>query len=482
MNPAGAAEIPRKGPGNPEQGIEKSAVEIVAPAGNLSMVAAALQAGAHAIYFGVENLNLRNQASGAFTLEDLPYIVRKCHRFGARAYLTLNSVIYDRDIHLVGRILDESRNYGVDAIIASDPAVIQEARERGLSVHLSTQVSVSNLSSVRFWSRYADVIVLARELDLSMIGRIVQGIQKEEILGPSGNLVRIEVFGHGALCIAVSGRCGMSLYSDLASANRGACRQNCRRKYTVTDDRGVQLEIDNEYIMSPNDICTLPFLDRVVRSGISMLKIEGRNRGPDYVQNTVSVYKEALNSLSATAHPMGEKNRTSAGHQYMDAGFGELSATNAGSFKDRIPDWMSRLEQVYHRGFSSGYYLGERQGWAASDGNQSSVRKVYAGEVKNYFKKPSVAEIELRTGRMATGQRIAFFGRTTGSVLADIEEIRKDEQSVPGVQGPALVTVPVPFRVRKGDQVYIMEDQTEDRNARAGSLSGSLQSQPGPLR
>ncbi|MCB1166691.1 MAG: U32 family peptidase, partial [Leptospiraceae bacterium] len=265
-------------------------VSIVAPAGNHAMVAAALQAGADAIYFGVENLNLRNQASGAFGLEDIAQITRKCHRFHAGAYLTLNSVIYDRDIRLVQSILDAAKLAAVDAVIASDPAVIEEARTRNLTVHLSTQVSVSNLAAVRFWARYADVIVLARELDLSMIARIVAGIEAEDIRGPSGQRVQIEVFGHGALCIAVSGRCGMSLYSDLASANRGACRQNCRRKYRVIDERGVELEIDNEYIMSPNDICTLPFLNRVVESGIAMLKIEGRNRGPDYVSNTVSVY------------------------------------------------------------------------------------------------------------------------------------------------------------------------------------------------
>lgn len=402
-------------------------MEIVAPAGNHSMVAAALQAGASSIYFGVENLNLRNQASGAFTIQDLGYIAQKCHHFGARGYLTLNSVIYDRDIRLVHSILDEASRAGVDAVIASDPAVIEEARSRDLSVHLSTQVSVSNLSSTRFWARYADVVVLARELDLSMIRRIVEGIEEKDIRGPSGQLLKIEVFGHGALCIAVSGRCGMSLYSDLASANRGACRQNCRRKYTVTDERGVQLEIDNEYIMSPNDICTLPFLNRVVDSGISMLKIEGRNRGADYVQNTVRVYREALDSVADV------------------------------DFKAKIPAWMTRLEGVYHRGFSSGYYLGEKQGWAASDGNQSSVRKVFVGEVSNFFKKPSVAEIQLRTGKISAGQELAFFGKTTGSLRQTIGELRKDDLSVQEASGPCIVTVPLTGRVRRGDQVFLME-------------------------
>lgn len=391
------------------------------------MVAAALQAGASSIYFGVENLNLRNQASGAFTIQDLDYIIRKCHHFGGKGYLTLNSVIYDRDIKLVHSILDESARAGVDAIIASDPAVIEEARSRNLSVHLSTQVSVSNLSAVRFWARYADVVVLARELDLNMIRRIVDGIREEGILGPSGHPVKIEIFGHGALCIAVSGRCGMSLYSDLASANRGACRQNCRRKYTVTDERGVQLEIDNEYIMSPNDICTLPFLDRVANSGISMLKIEGRNRGADYVQNAVSVYREALDFAGGP------------------------------DFQPRIAEWMNRLEKVYHRGFSSGYYLGEKQGWAASDGNQSSVRKVFVGEVSNFFKKPSVAEIQLRTGKIALGQELAFFGKTTGSFRQQVGELRQDENSVEEAKGPCVVTVPLSGRVRRGDQVFLME-------------------------
>ncbi|HBS04705.1 MAG TPA: collagenase-like protease [Leptospiraceae bacterium] len=410
-----------------------SPVEIVAPAGTQAMVAAALQAGADSIYFGVENLNLRNQASGAFTLEDMQYVVRKCHRFKAKAYLTLNSVVYDRDMRLLDTVINEAKKSGVDAIIASDPAVIQKALEFGLTVHLSTQVSVSNLEAVRFWSRFADVIVLARELDLSMIRRIVDGIKEQDIRGPSGKPVKIEVFGHGALCIAVSGRCGMSLYSDLASANRGACRQNCRRKYKVIDERGVELEIDNEYIMSPNDICTLPFLNRVVESGISMLKIEGRNRGPDYVQNTVQVYRQAL----------------------------QLAASPGAEFKENIPRWMESLKQVYHRGFSSGYYLGERQGWAGSDGNQSSVRKVFVGQVRNYFSRISVAEIELRTGEIAQGQQLAFFGQTTGALRQEIQDIRVENSSVSRAKGPAIITVPVDGRVRKGDQVYRMDTHTE---------------------
>lgn len=405
-------------------------VEIVAPAGNHAMVASALQAGADSIYFGVENLNLRNQASGAFTLQDMSYIAGKCHRFRAKVYLTLNSVIYDRDMRLVDSVLSEAQTSGIDAIIASDPAVIQKARQKNLNVHLSTQVSVSNLEAVQFWSQFADVIVLARELDLSMIRRIVDGIQERDIRGPSGNLVKIEVFGHGALCIAVSGRCGMSLYSDLASANRGACRQNCRRKYKVMDDRGVELEIDNEYIMSPNDICTLPFLNRVIESGISMLKIEGRNRGPDYVQNTVKIYREALEF----------------------AGRPEIQ-----EFKSRIPGWMQDLEQVYHRGFSSGYYLGERQGWAGSDGNQSTVRKVFVGQVSNFYSRLSVAEIELKTGSLEPGQEVAFFGKTTGALRQEIREIQLGRSSVSKVSGPATITVQVEGRVRRGDQVYLMD-------------------------
>ncbi|MCB1303141.1 MAG: U32 family peptidase [Leptospiraceae bacterium] len=424
-------------------------VSIVAPAGNHAMVAAALQAGADAIYFGVENLNLRNQASGAFGLEDIAQITRKCHRFHAGAYLTLNSVIYDRDIRLVQSILDAAKLAAVDAVIASDPAVIEEARTRNLTVHLSTQVSVSNLAAVRFWARYADVIVLARELDLSMIARIVAGIEAEDIRGPSGQRVQIEVFGHGALCIAVSGRCGMSLYSDLASANRGACRQNCRRKYRVIDERGVELEIDNEYIMSPNDICTLPFLNRVVESGIRMLKIEGRNRGPDYVSNTVSVYREAL------------------------------ALAGKPEFADRVPGWMHRLEQVYHRGFSSGYYLGEKQGWAGADGNLSSIRKVFVGEVSNYYGRLSVAEIQMRTGKVALGNQLAFFGKTTGSHIESVREIRKDDTSVDQSSGPGLLTIPVGKKVRKGDQVYVLEnlaDQPQKKSEKSPkSGAGILQ-------
>ncbi|MEQ8351891.1 MAG: peptidase U32 family protein [Leptospiraceae bacterium] len=405
-------------------------VEIVAPAGTMAMVAAALQAGADSIYFGVENLNLRNQASGAFSLQDMHYVTRKCHRFGAKAYLTLNSVIYDRDMRLLDTVLDQAQAARIDAIIASDPAVIQKAIERGLNIHLSTQVSVSNIEAVRFWSRFADVIVVARELDLTMIQRIVQSIQHQEVRGPSGELVKIEVFGHGALCIAVSGRCGMSLYSDLASANRGACRQNCRRKYRVIDERGVELEIDNEYIMSPNDICTVPFLPRMVESGIQMLKLEGRNRGPDYVQNTVQVYREALEMAAK----------------------GDFE-----SYKAAIPDWMNRLQQVYHRGFSSGYYLGERQGWAASDGNQSSVRKVFVGEVRNFYSKISVAEVEVRTGILKSGDQLAFFGKTTGAHKQELKDLRRDGQSLDEAKGPCVITFPVSSRVRRGDQVYRLD-------------------------
>lgn len=405
-------------------------IELMAPAGSFESLTAALNAGADSVYFGVSQLNMRAKSSINFEINDLPAITEQCHKHNAKAYVTMNTLLYDHDLKMARSILEASANAGADAAIVADTAAVQIAKEAGIPIHLSTQLSISNTESIRFWAGFTDTIVLARELDLNMIRRITDTIREENITGPAGEPVRIEIFAHGALCIAVSGRCGMSLFTDNASANRGACRQNCRQSYVVTDkETGAQLEIDNEFIMSPNDICTLPFLDEVLNAGVRVLKIEGRGRSPDYTDMVIRTYREAISSI-------------------QDGSYNE----------DKIESWMKGLSKVYNRGFSDGYYLGRKQGWSKTNGSLATREKVYAGQVKKYFALPSVAEVHLQAASVQKGDEFLITGHTTGVIRGQIEELRNEaEQVIEQSTKREVVTFTVSEKVRPNDRVYILK-------------------------
>ncbi|MCB1174141.1 MAG: U32 family peptidase [Leptospiraceae bacterium] len=410
--------------------------EILAPAGSFESLAAAIQAGCDAVYFGVTQLNMRARAASNFDLDDLGQIAAQCQTAGVRSYLALNSLLYPHDIRMMQRILKTAQEFGVHAVIAADVATIESAAMIGLPVHISTQLSVANLESLRFWSRYADTVVLARELTLAMIDRIHQGIVAEDIRGPSGHLIRIEVFAHGALCIAVSGRCGMSLYTDNASANRGACIQNCRKSYIVTDaETGMQLEIDNDYIMSPKDICTIDFLDRLLASGVSVFKIEGRGRGPEYVSEVIACYREGLEAVRTKTYTA-----------------------------QKIQDWRYRLENVYNRGLSDGYYLGMQQGWSQNPHNQARTEKVFVGQVLHYYPRAGIMQISLNAMPLELDQEIIITGPTTGLVRTTIQNLRSvEDQDLRQAPKGSLVTVPVPSKVRLHDKVYLIRGHEHKR-------------------
>lgn len=405
-------------------------IEICAPAGSYESLSAALKAGADSVYFGVEHLNMRSRSSANFTLRDLRKIVRICTKAGVNSYLVLNTIVYDAELPLVRKICNAALKAGVTAIVASDIAAIQYASSIGLQVHMSVQANVCNVESVRFYSRFADVMVLARELSLSAVENIVKRIKKENITGPSGKLVRIEIFAHGALCVSVSGLCGMSLMLYNSSANRGACYQNCRRKYIVRDaDTNEELMIDNKFVMSPKDICTLPFIDRVLDAGVSVLKLEGRGRSEDYVYTVTKVYREAVDFWLA-------------GH--FD--------------KDKVSSWMKELSTVFNRGFwTGGYYLGEKlDAWCGVEGNIASVRKVHIGKVDNYFSKIKVAQLSLYAAGLKRGDELLISGATTGAVKFLTGDIRLDGKTVDSAPKGAIVSIPVPDKLRKNDMVYIL--------------------------
>jgi len=332
-------------------------IELMAPAGNYESLMAAIQGGADAVYFGVEQLNMRARATMNFTVEDLPRIAKLCDDNGLKSYLTLNTIVYDHDLALMKTILEQAKNAGITAVIAADQAVISCARQLNLEVHISTQVNITNIETVRFYALFADVMVLSREMSIGQMKGICEAIEKEQIKGPSGNLISIEVFAHGALCMAVSGKCYLSLHSHNSSANRGACVQNCRRRYKVIDlEEGNELEIDNEYIMSPKDLCTIPFLNQLLETGVQVLKIEGRGKGADYVRTVIGCYREAIDS-------------------YL-----------SGTFTDeKVNNWLAQLETVYNRGFWGGYYLGQELGeWTDGAGSKSTTKKVYLGKGNHY--------------------------------------------------------------------------------------------------
>ena len=404
-------------------------IELMAPAGNFESLQAALDNGCDSVYFGVEQLNMRARSTVNFTLDDLPEIARRCKAKNVRTYLTLNTIIYDHDLSVVKTLLNKANAAGITAVIASDQAVIMSARSLGVEVHISTQLNVTNIETVKFYAHFADTIVLSRELSLRQVKKITDQIEKEQIKGPSGHLVEIEIFGHGALCMAVSGKCYLSLHSHNSSANRGACKQNCRKKYTVIDqESGFEIEIDNEYMMSPKDLCTLDFLDQVIDSGIKVLKLEGRGRSADYVATVVKTYREAIDA-------------------YCEGSF----------TRERISVWMQDLATVYNRGFWSGYYLGQKLGeWSDQPGSHATQKKVYVGKGKHYFPKSGIAQFKIEAYDIKKGDKLLITGPTTGAQELFLDELFVDDSQADKASKGEECTFKVPFRIRMSDKLYKM--------------------------
>jgi U32 family peptidase len=405
----------------------KTSVEILAPAGTWETLHAAIQGGADSVYFGVGHLNMRSRSSLNFTTADIEKIVRICSEGNVKTYVTVNTVIYDDEIAEMQALIEKLAVSGIDAVIASDFSVIEACHRHGIPVHASTQLNISNLAAVKFFSQFCDVMVLARELNLKQVGEIIGSISKQHICGPSGHPVRIEIFAHGALCMAISGKCYLSLDQFNLSANRGACIQICRRGYRVEDiDKQVELEIDNEYIMSPKDLKTLDFLDVIIQAGVSVLKIEGRARSAEYVKTVTKVYKDAVHSI------------------------------HEGTFtKENKQHWNEQLKSVFHRGFWDGYYLGRKMGeWAEFGGSQSTKTREYVGKITNYFSKLNVMEISLESGQLSIGDEILIIGNTTGVVEMNIPEIRVNLQPVQTAMKGDVTSVPLNELVRRNDKVY----------------------------
>ncbi len=407
--------------------MQRKDLEIMAPAGSWESLTAAIKAGADSVYFGIENLNMRSRSSNNFTTDDLREIVRICTEAGVKTYLTINTVIYDNDLSLMRHIVDTAHESGVSAIIAADVAVMMYARTKGVEVHLSTQLNISNVEALRFYAQFADVVVLARELNMEQVAEIYQYIIDEKITGPGGELIRIEMFCHGALCMAVSGKCYLSLHERNYSANRGGCLQICRRGYIVKDkESDTELEIDNEYIMSPRDLKTIHFINKMIDSGVRVFKIEGRARAAEYVKTVVECYKEAIES-------------------YLDGSYTE----------DKIKAWDARLRRVFNRGFWDGYYLGQRLGeWSPKYGSEATVKKVYVGKCTNYFAKSGVAEFLIETQDISVGDEFVITGPTTGAYEATAEEIRVDFKPVQKAVKGDIISIAVTERIRRNDKLF----------------------------
>ena len=404
--------------------------EIMAPVGSWDSFWAAVQGGADSVYFGIEGLNMRARSAKTFTIEDMREIARLCRERGMQSYLTVNTIIYDGDMDLMRRIVDAASEAGISAIIASDVAAMSYAFGKGVEVHLSTQLNITNVEALRFYARFADVVVLARELNLEQVRTIYDAIVSEDIRGPRGELIRIEMFAHGALCMAVSGKCYLSLHEMNSSANRGACNQICRRGYTVTDNAtGDELAIENEYIMSPKDLKTIHFLNKMMDAGVRVFKIEGRARGPEYVRTVVECYDEAIRA--------------------------ELS----GTFTDeKVADWDARLATVFNRGFWDGYYLGRRLGeWTHKYGSGATRIKVNVGRVTKYYAKLGVGEFELESGYVKEGEELLVSGPTTGAVFFTAQEMHLDEGTTAKVDEKGTIfSIKVPEKIRPGDRLYVM--------------------------
>ena len=401
--------------------------EIMAPVGSRESLMAAIQAGADSVYFGIGQLNMRSHSANHFTIDDLHDIAQTCKVHGIKSYLTVNTVIYDGDIATMHTIIDAAKAANITAVIASDVAVMMYCSEVGVEVHLSTQLNISNIDALKFYARFADVVVLARELNMNQVEEIYRQIKEQDIRGPRGELVRIEMFCHGALCMAVSGKCYMSLHDANRSANRGECVQICRRSYTVTDNEtGNQLEIDNQYIMSPKDLKTVRFIDRMMQAGVRVFKIEGRARGPEYVYTVVRCYKEAL-----------------------------VSVLNGSFTEEKKVEWDERLAKVFNRGFWDGYYQGQTMGeWTKEYGNKATEKKVLVGKVIKYFSRLGVAEIAVEASELEQNDHLLITGTTTGVMYFDAKEIRYELQPVAKAAKGTRVSIPVPDKVRPNDKIF----------------------------
>lgn len=416
--------------------MQRQDVEIMAPVGSYETLMAAIQAGAGSVYFGVEQLNMRARSANNFTLEDLKKISSIAHGAGVKTYLTVNTIIFDNEIEKLHAIIDAAKEAGISAIIAADISAIMYARQIGVEVHISTQVNITNLEAVKFYSQFADVVVLAREMNLGRVREISEQIEKQQIKGPAGELVKLEMFVHGALCMAVSGKCYLSLHEMNSSANRGSCLQTCRRAYTVTDkETGAELEIDNEYIMSPKDMKTIHFLNKLLDSGVSVLKIEGRARSAEYVHTVVQCYSEAVDA-------------------HFDGTFSE----------EKIEDWDKRLSEVFNRGFWDGYYLGQRLGeWSRNYGSQATQRKMYIGKGLNYFSNIQVAEFKMEAGNLKVGDEIFVTGPTTGLVKSVVTEIRVNMKPVEETVKGDLFSIKLDQKIRRSDKLFKIIEASQAR-------------------
>ena len=402
-------------------------IELMAPAGSFESLQAALDNGADSVYFGVEQLNMRARSSINFTLDDLDEIARRCKEKNVRTYLTLNTIIYDHDLSIIKTVLDRAKQAHITAVIAMDQAVIAYARQIGMEVHISTQINITNIETVKFYALFADTMVMSRELSLRQIKKICEQIEREQVKGPSGNLVEVEIFGHGALCMAVSGKCYLSLHSHNSSANRGACKQNCRKKYTVIDqESGFEIELDNEYMMSPKDLCTLDFLDQVIDTGAKVLKIEGRGRAPEYVATVIRTYREAIDAYYEGTYT-----------------------------KEKVERWMEALATVYNRGFWGGYYLGQKLGeWSGVPGSQATQKKVYIGKAMHFFPKTNISEFKIEAFDIKRGDKLLITGPTTGVQELILEDMYVNDQLSESAKKGDSCTFRTEFRTRPSDKLY----------------------------
>lgn len=411
-------------------------VELLAPAGGFESLMAAIQGGADSVYFGIEQLNMRARATMNFVAEDLPEIAAVCSKHHVKTYLTLNTILYDHDIVLMKNIMQQAKDAGITAVIVSDQAGIAYANSIGLPVHISTQVNISNIETVKFYAHFADVMVLARELSLRQQKAICDAIVKQQIKGPSGNLVRIEVFAHGALCMAVSGKCYLSLHTQNASANRGACVQNCRRKYKVVDiEDGHELELQNEYIMSPKDLCTIDFLDELIDTGVTVLKIEGRGKSADYVKTVTQCYREAIDSYYAGTYS-----------------------------KEQVVVWMQKLEEVYNRGFWGGYYLGKELGeWTDASGSKATTKKIYIGKGNHYYPKSQIGEFKIEAYGLQKGDKVLIIGPKTGVKEMEVHSLHVNDEGAKdiAVKGD-LCAFPIDIPIHHTDKLYKVVSANEE--------------------
>ncbi|OFX79408.1 MAG: collagenase [Bacteroidetes bacterium GWE2_29_8] len=400
----------------------------MSPVGSFESLMAAIQGGADSVYFGIGRLNMRSRSSVNFSIEDLENIVNICKQNNINSYLTLNTVMFDEELNEVETIISKAKSVGVNAIIASDMSVFNIAQKHHIQIHASTQTNITNIEALKFYSKYSDVVVLAREVNLKQIKKIAKQIEEQNITGPSGNLVRLEIFIHGALCMSVSGKCYLSLDTQNYSANRGACLQPCRRGYIVKDkeEENIEMAIENEYIMSPQDLCTIGFLDKIVEAGISIFKIEGRGRSPEYVKKVTQCYKHALNSIEEGTYT-----------------------------EEKIEKWTEELKSVYNRGFWNGYYLGQRLGeWTKRYGSQATKTKIYIGKITNFFSNINVAEIKIETGELSLNDEIVIIGPSTGVIETNVSEIRVELKKVNNTIKGETCSIPIGTTVRRSDKLY----------------------------